>query len=139
MPAHSAGRTNCRWKVLQLDWCPNPSTCGFAWLQKMARCPVQAPCPPLLGVLAKVILVRFHGVSTALTRFLPHPHMSPNSSTFSQCFLLLSPHPPLLFPSPSAPSSSRKSILFPLPREIFAPPLSPPCYLASLGPWTDDG
>lgn len=46
-PTHLVGRTDCRWKVLWLGWCPSPTTESLVWLQKMdgsgsiliTRCP----------------------------------------------------------------------------------------------------
>jgi hypothetical protein len=34
-PEHTAGRADCRSKILWLGWGPNPFTGTFAWLQKM--------------------------------------------------------------------------------------------------------
>ena len=86
----------------------------------MARCPVQAPCPPLLGVFARVIQVDsmefpLHSLGFHLTPIcLPSPVLA--RSVFS------SPQHTSLVPVPTSPYP-QNLFYFPFPeRSVHRPP-----------------
>lgn len=106
IPEQFARRKSCRENVMWVCCCPNPSTWGLVWLEKIA---IHALCPPLLEVYARVNLldtVDFH-----CTRVLPGPKKAPNYSHFSK-YLSLNTLDSSCF-QPYLSHSTYKTILFP--------------------------
>lgn len=97
-PVNLAGRMNCRLKILQLGWLPNPSTGSFAQLQQM--------------MLARVILL-----DSWESPFLACPQETPNSSCIFQYFSFAQITGTLRTTKESVPMQTHKGLYYELARK----------------------
>ena len=116
-PEHTAGRADCRSKILWLGWYPNPSTGRRAWLQKMAS----------LGSIYPITRSLSWEVTIALDFYLmpkcPTSILVAFPSTFSH-------HPSTPVPSCSQLTHFPNLLPFPLHREVHASPIEPSLILS---------